>query len=331
MAGAIAGTALVNFASERTNKLSTVTLTVNNLCNFSCPHCYLQYADGSKKYISDDILSHLYLAEYKHLVIVGKEPLVNEKTINIVEQIAQTVKTQGKTVGLITNGFGLDKVKESLLSKLSYIDISFDGGAETYSKYRGGDFGALVKKAKQINERYGFDKFNVLHVVNDVTINSLEDMLSVRNYFKFKHMMFSPYIETRNDGFNSVKRITIDGILKTFAKSKNFRSDPNAFILLDTYHLMGEIDQLANYSEKDELPNAENVRLLIKKYDLSEKVKLIENDPILHGFVRLTYDGFVLSPYASLNPADYKVNGEKVSETSLLNFFNQRINSLLPA
>ena len=90
MAGAIAGTALVNYAPNISKKLSTVTLTVNNLCNLQCPHCYLQYDGGETKYISPSILEHLYNAEFKHLVIVGKEPFVNTKTVLLLGLMADT-------------------------------------------------------------------------------------------------------------------------------------------------------------------------------------------------------------------------------------------------
>ena len=79
MAGAIAGTALVNYAPHTSKQLSTITLTVNNLCNLQCPHCYLQYDGEENKYIGSEVLEHLYKADFKHLVIVGKEPFVNKK------------------------------------------------------------------------------------------------------------------------------------------------------------------------------------------------------------------------------------------------------------
>jgi MoaA/NifB/PqqE/SkfB family radical SAM enzyme len=327
MAGAIAGTALINYASQLSDKLSTVTLTINNLCNLSCPHCYLQYEDGGTKFITGDILEQLYRADFKHLVVVGKEPFVNKRSVSLLEEITNAVKKQGKTVGVITNGIGLDKMNTILAKNLSYIDVSFDGGPISYNNYRKGNFEQLISNINGVAEQYSFTAFNALHVVSDQTIANISDMVDVGNFFEFKNIMFSPYIETLNNGANHVSKLKIREILSRFSANNNFMNSQASFILLDIYHLLGDISGKAKYADYELHENMEFLKEMVRSCGVEAKVKLIEKDPIFHGFVRLTYDGYLLSPYASLNPADYKKEGVLIDQMSIAEFFNLKLQS----
>lgn len=324
MAGAIAGTALINYAADCSECLTTITLTVNNICNLKCPHCYLQYNGNETLYIGEDVLQQLYATNFHHLVIVGKEPLVNQTTVNLVKNIVVTVAGQQKTVGLITNGAGLHRLDEELAGKLSYIDVSFDGGPQSYVQYRKGDFGKLIANIRRAETLYGFSFFNALHVLNSRNIGHLDDMVAIREYFPFKNIMFSPYLETHNDGLNEVYKLKLDEILIRLTESRQFMHAKEAFLLLDVYHLLGDMQHTHVYTEQDELPNMLSIKNRIAFLGLTSKVKLIEKDPIRHGFVRLTYDGYMLSPYASLNPAQYQKEGVGIREMSLQEFFDRK-------
>lgn len=318
MAGAIAGTALVNYAPKATDKLSTITLTINNICNLSCPHCYLQYKQEKKRYIDSEVINAVSDTKFNHLVVVGKEPFVNEQSISILSKIVVSNSQQGKSVGVITNGVGLDHVNSELTSNLAYIDVSFDGGEKTYSLYRKSDFKNVIRNINNIqaNQR---TIFNALHVVNDYTIRNIDDMVDVVKFADFKNIMFSPYIETQNDGSNFVEKLKLKSILEAFADNVKFMNTKEAFILLDIYHLLGDLDVNKKFDENESIFS---IKKMLNDLGLIEKVKLIEKDPIHHGFLRVTYDGYLLSPYDSLNPMYYKNKGVKIGETSIENYFN---------
>lgn len=325
MAGAIAGTALVNYSPELTDRLSTVTLTVNNLCNLNCPHCYLQYDGDEGKYISEKVLDCLYQAEFKHLVIVGKEPFVNDISINSIYNLCTRIKRNGTTIGVITNGLNLNKVSLDLINHFDYIDVSFDGGKESYEKYRRGYYQRIINHIKSLQKESPGTTFNALHVLNNYTIHNIDDMISVKEFADFKNIMFSPYLETNNDGKNYVDKVKINNILSALARNKRFMHTKNAFLLLDVYHLLGDFDSPGYYSQFDLPPNLNEIKDLVKVMNLKDKVKFIEKDPLKHGFLRLTYDGFILSPYDSLNPSEYKINGQTIDSISINEFFRDQI------
>jgi hypothetical protein len=124
--------------------------------------------------------------------------------------------------------------------------------------------------------------------------------------------MFSPYIETLNDGKNTVNKLAIETILKALANNKRFIETDKAFLLLDIYHLFG--DNRADW---------ELLKILIKNLHLSKKVKLIEKDPIEHGFIRLTYEGMILTPYESLHPLKYKNSQLNIKDAKLNEAFDR--------
>ncbi|MCF0075246.1 radical SAM protein [Dyadobacter sp. CY261] len=318
MAGAIAGTALVDFAPHLTRKLTTITLTINNLCNLSCPHCYLQYKPSkSSNYISQQVMNAVEETSFKHLVIVGKEPLVNSHSQEIVGKIVSANVKRGKTIGLITNGLKLSKLAQSSAADLSYIDVSFDGGKETYHLYRKADFGEVIGNIHAVSRNLPHLQFNALHVVNLSTARHISDMVNVKNYANFNKIMFSPYIETKNDGENTVERLPIRIVLEKFASNPDFMYTENAFILLDIYHLLGESKLFHDegFNSMNEIKNT------VLSLGLEGKVKLIENDPLSHGFLRVTYDGYLLSPYKSLDPSYYRETGNHVSKIEIDEYF----------
>src|ERR1035438_763554 len=85
MAGAIAGSAI--FCCSPTERLDTVTLTVNNACNLACPHCYLQYHSPVKKF-RESLFDVLERSAFRHPAVVGKEPLFDGGSVAICERLA---------------------------------------------------------------------------------------------------------------------------------------------------------------------------------------------------------------------------------------------------
>lgn len=286
MTGAMAGSAILN-APISSDKLDTVTLTINNTCNLSCPHCYLQYS-GAKTTISDDLLDQIIKSDFRHLAIVGKEPSVHP---DAVKKLTKTMKNSGRTTSIITNGILMERFSSRTLSDIEFLDISLDGGPKTYSRYR---FSDIVRKIQQARSA-GCRKINILHTIYKENLRNIDDMVAVREFVEFDKMLFSPYLTSRNHGKNLVTPISLVGeVLPALSVSEAFCDEPRAFLLVSGLHLAAE-----NIS----VPDLENS---IKDMDLSEKILIFNKDPIEKGFIRVNYDGTVITPFQSLHPEDYK-------------------------
>ncbi|MGB8247960.1 MAG: radical SAM protein, partial [Chlorobium sp.] len=150
MSGAIAGTAILKNMSE-TDKLEIVTMTINNECNMHCPHCYMQY-DKESYMINDDTLKSVFNSSFNHLAIVGREPLINEESIRVLEKIAKMCSENDKSISMVTNGSRLLDCDLELIKYFDFIDVSFDGGVRRYNDYRKGDFIKIINGVKKIND-----------------------------------------------------------------------------------------------------------------------------------------------------------------------------------
>lgn len=312
MAGVIAGTSILNVPIkneekniQKAKKLKLITLTVNNVCNMNCPHCYLQLDKVSLSWIGDSILNKILNSQFEHIAVVGKEPLFNLEHITKLISFSKKIKESGKTISIVTNGKNLNLIDENLLNNLDFIDISFDGGKATYSKFRKGSFEELKKNIQRIY-KLGFKKINALHSVHSENINYIDDMMSILEIIPFGIIMFSPYLITENFGKNSVSKITLKEFFEKLSVSESFMNAKNAILNVDSYHL-----------EQDNITSDELIKLA-EKYSLKEKLILHDKDLLPYGVVRLTYDGKILSPSQSLNPKRY-VNGLNINDFENIN------------
>ena len=277
----------------------TIALTINNTCNLKCPHCYLQY-DGPRELLSDVLQDRLFSAKFQHLAIVGKEPLVNDQSIRLCESLIDRCQLRGTTVSMITNGVNIDKLDKSTAKKLAWLDVSFDGGPRTYGVYRRASYSHLISGLQSLLAD-GQKHINALHVINDSTLPHLGDMLDISFDFPFETIMFSPFLETRSNGRTYVDAVSLSRTLDSFAHSPQFLRMTNAILLFDVFHLE------ANSIDESQC------RKMINDLDLSTKVRLIGEDPLRYGILRLTYDSLLLSPAASLHTADYDSAGIPVT------------------
>lgn len=305
MPGAIAGTAILNTAGQ-TDQLHTITLTINNSCNLNCPHCYLQY--GSKdKYIEPKTIEAIFSSEFKHLAIVGKEPLVNRHSLALLRQLTLRAKAGGRTVSLITNGTALRKLEPELIPLFDYVDISFDGGPATYESYRKQSFEHIIDGVQYL-KTHNVQQVNALHTISDRTLSALDDMLAVQFYEHFEHIMFSPYLATQNSGSNFVMPISLQSILKAFNASLLFGNTRQAFLLIDLQHL------------KNDGHTSEQVLKQIHSFNFGlHKIKLITQDPLHFGIIRVTFDDLVLSPYESTDTLYYQDTAKYRASSGNLN------------
>ncbi len=312
MSGAIAGTAILKNLT-RSNQLKTVTLTVNNTCNFSCPHCYLQYNQESYL-IQEQTINSIFNSDFEHIAIVGKEPLVNSSSIALLEILIEKCYLSNKSISLVTNGMGLGNVKPSIIHYLDYIDVSFDGGVQTYDQHRKGSFQKIIKAIFELQSKFQIT-FNALHTISSTTINDIEDMVAINRYADFKTIMFSPFLKTLHDGKNEVSIVRLEEILMKFSQSKGFMEARESLILVDIYHL--QQDGISFSTLKD----------LVTFYNLDSKVVLIDKDPLFFGIIRVTYDGYILTPHQSLHPKNYKQAQFLVSNTNLNQVFETMQNN----
>ena len=306
MGGAIAGTAILKNLSP-SNRLKTVTLTINNRCNLTCPHCYLQY-EKKNFLVEEPTINSIFNSDFEHLAIVGKEPFVNKASIALLENLAEKCYLKNKSVSVITNGIGLTNLNPSVANYLDYIDVSFDGGKDTYHLYRKGSFDKIIDSIYKIQSNSNVT-FNALHTLSTGTINNIDDMMSVRRFADFKIIMFSPYLNTLHDGKNDVSIVQLEEILKRLSQSTGFVEAKESLLLMDTYHT------------EQEGVSTETLKELISFYQLDSKIILIEKDPLNYGIIRVTYDDYVLSPYESIHPKHYNKSPHLASETNLNQVF----------
>jgi MoaA/NifB/PqqE/SkfB family radical SAM enzyme len=316
VAGAIAGTTILRLAAG-VPRLRVVAATVNNFCNLRCPHCYLQY-DGSQTHIDGCVDGLLVNESYDHLAVVGKEPLVNPVTAAITASLLERVSLAGKTTSLITNGLGLRFLRMETLRSLAYLDVSFDGGPETYSRYRGGAFTKLASGIATAI-RNGVQEINALHVLNSATLPAIDDMMRVMELADFKYVMFSPYLVTRNAGTNAVDPLPLRAVLDALGASERFRTAPQAFVLIDSLHLT-----------EDGMTGDELLRIA-ESLGIHHQVRLFERDPIEYGIMRVTYDGWALSPHDSIHPAEYEKVGFRIQESASTGALGQAFDRLFQA
>jgi len=281
----MAGSAILQ-SPKQTGELHTVTVTINNSCNYQCDHCYLQYA-GQKTPISPAVRDKIYVTRFKHLAIVGKEPTMHPE---IVAEMSEQMASSGRTASIITNGALLHHLTPETLKNLAYIDVSFDGGPDTYARMRKGNFKTIIENVQQADR-----PVTALHTLYKENLPHIDDMVAVRDYADFKHILFSPYLISKNDGKNNVGAVSVIGdILPTLARSEAFLEEPKAKLLLSKLQLLQEgvsVDRLAQ---------------ALTANRLTDKTLLFTEDPINKGFIRVNYDGGVITPFQSLHPVNYR-------------------------
>jgi sulfatase maturation enzyme AslB (radical SAM superfamily) len=309
MAGAIAGTAILK-ANKLTNKLDTITLTINNQCNMSCPHCYLQYKSNTNL-INQNTINSVFKSDFKHIAIVGQEPLYDKVSIDILSNIVISAKESNKTVSIVTNGLNLLKLPQEIIKLIDFIDISFDGGPVTYKNFRNSDFHKLIKGVDYLMAN-GIKEMNALHTINNRTIDFIDDCININKYAHFDNVMFSPYLITENFGSNNVESVNLLHLIDYLINNELFLKTDEAFLLIDNYHI--EQDQI--------LPSfLENI---IREKNIERKIKLFKNDPIFHGIIRVTYNDIVLSPKESLHTKRYD-DSNFCASNSNINLIFQKI------
>jgi MoaA/NifB/PqqE/SkfB family radical SAM enzyme len=291
MAGAMAGSA-VSYYNQRSDTLQVLTLTINNKCNLSCPHCYLQY-QGNNLCISDDLIDVVLASDFVHLAIVGKEPLVDVASRRICERLIAGCTRSGKTSSLITNAINLGRLAAESFGQLQWVDVSLDGGPETYHRYRRSEYSTIVEQAHYALHS-GLKTLNALHTLCDANLNNIDDMVAVAKDVPWSRILFAPFLRVRNHGRTPAATVSIQDLVSALLNS-------SAFMHCETANLI-----LGEDSFKEHGLNASQVRNEFEKAGLWSKIIQVPCDPFQLGYLRVTYDGYIMTPYQSLHPADYR-------------------------
>jgi len=201
---------------------------------------------------------------------------------------------------------------KSLLQQLAFVDISLDSGRSSYDSYRKGSLAKLERSLTWIAK--AGTRMNALNVLNATTINFLDEILLVRELAPFHRIVFSPYLQTRNYGTNTVDIIPLASILSRLADSA-FKETQNTTLLLHGEHL--NQDRISKQAFWDS----------VDRHGLRSKICLLEDYPVKYGVIRVTYDGFVMSPSQALHTKLYKletnVRVSNLSSSTLESAFNR--------
>ncbi|GMV20767.1 MAG: hypothetical protein AMXMBFR57_07160 [Acidimicrobiia bacterium] len=272
---------------EPSDALRVVTVTVNNSCNLSCPHCYLQY-EQNDAFLDPEAEDALLAADCDHVAIVGKEPLRNLKTSRRSADLIEAIARSGKTVSLITNGHGLPTLSDAALKRLSWVDISLDGGPLTYRRQRVASYNQLISNVSRLSD------VRALHTITGQNIQDVGDMMAISDDAEWTWILFSPLIVTGQASQAGLRPVELSQLTSTLTQNRSFMESGRARLLLDGVHLaqMGITEDQAV--------------LILSREGLIAKTVFVPVDPILYGYLRLTYDGLILKPLDSLFTNDYR-------------------------
>ena len=313
MAGTMAGSAILAARSYR-DALGTVTLTINNVCNLSCPHCYLQY-DGPSSLIDPAVIDHLFDTNFDRLCIVGKEPLADTRSIEVVRMIVERASALGVDVSIVTNGLNGHLLPDCVVQSLTWLDVSLDGGRDTYEAYRGGSWPKLQRSLESMKAR-GLRELRVLQTLSTATVCSVADMIESGFAIGASLMLFSPYQPTRSYGTQRVSAISPIAIVEAL---KHFADDPRIHLAFDF-----------GYTRHFEDHHRDRAFSLAARL-FGERFTYVSSDPVNRGIIRVTYDGLVLTPFQAVNTVDYRSIGRPVLARPIDEWFTEMLHASRPA
>jgi MoaA/NifB/PqqE/SkfB family radical SAM enzyme len=292
MSGAMAGTALLS-APQSSDYLDTVSLTINNSCNLTCPHCYLQYDPHERSnFIQSETLDKVFDSNARHICIVGKEPLADRRSISITESIIARAHSKDISVSIVTNGTRLEQLSKEALAKLSWIDLSLDGGRRFYEGYRGQSIEPILRAASALR-MYPSPPIRVLHTISKDNADHIDDMVSVSDELQAEITLFSPYRATRSHGTQICSMLEPRVLFERLAAG--LENAPINFIVGADSHYFAKF------------PNERHASALnYAAAVFGDRFDYVESDPISRGMIRVTYDGLALSPFESIDMTSYQ-------------------------
>jgi len=208
-----------------------LAVTVNTSCNLSCPMCYMGNPKGRNQTMSSEMVERLIRKakreNWNGVAIVGTEPLLDEKSVHVVNTFARSVRTHVMTNGLSLERFG-DKIH--LVKRL---DVSLDGGPRTYS--RGGLFPSIKKGLSKWRHGNPNGEVCVVNTLFRENIGNVGDMLEGSSLLGVDQTFFSAYVRTLGggEGVTPLRTKEIVSALLPFVKGK-------WKLMIDPYHALFE-------------------------------------------------------------------------------------------
>ena len=181
--------------------------------------------------ISKAHIDTLIEQDFEHLAIVGKEPFLNQKTSEHTCWIAEKAVSYGKSVSVITNGFGLNHLSQEQINLFDYFEISFDGGPATYQEFRGASYSRLERNLVEAVDKGAH--LNAIQVLYRENIANIQDMVSITDRIPLTKIMFSPYMVSENDGQISVAYQSLKHTLNILANEYSFLDSDASFFIID--------------------------------------------------------------------------------------------------
>jgi MoaA/NifB/PqqE/SkfB family radical SAM enzyme len=312
MAGAMAGSAVL-MALDKVRQLEIVTVTINNVCNLHCPHCYLQYGTEKRDLIDWKNISHIFESSFKHFCVVGKEPLANKHAAALTSRVVALAADDNRSISFITNGLNLRLLDRETLGSISWIDVSLDGGPQSYAGYRGGSYSKLVRGIEYARES-GLHDLRILQTISSGNVAATGEALKAALSFDPRYVVVSPFQSTRHDGSQTVTMVPPSKLLEAM-ESAGAHADERIWLTLDRGYV----------SHFDEADSVERLR-----ESFGTRFVYVDSDPIDRGIIRVTYDGLVLSPFESVHTEDYRQHGRPLLQRSLADWYQQILTEASP-
>lgn len=307
MSGVMAGSAILAARTRRTS-LGTVTLTINNTCNLTCSHCYLQYS-GREGVISPAVLDHLFKSDFDRVCIVGKEPLADHRSVTAVCEIVERATEIQKAVSVVSNGLNGRLLPDAVLENISWMDVSLDGGERTYEAYRRGSWTKLRSSIDSMRAR-GLKDLRLLQTLSTATAGSVTDMVEAALVLGASVIMFSPYQPTRSHGTQTVAPLAPSQIVQLL---HSVAGDRRIYLSFDAKYA-------SRFDRVDE-SLCDAARLF------GDRFIYVDSDPVDRGIVRVTYDGLILTPFEAANTDDYQTIGRPVLMQPIGSWFSAMLSS----
>lgn len=174
-------------------------MLVNNECNLSCSHCYLQIPRLSgNRLTSNDwqrVIDSAVQDGIEQFLVVGKEVLLGKTGPEVLGILGEMHKRHPTVrTGLITNGTLLHNYFELVESaNLSHMDISMEGDAEDHDAIRGSGAFAAVRPNVEAAARLLGDRLFMTLTLQKNNVRRLDNALMAFAEMGVRSVSLSPY------------------------------------------------------------------------------------------------------------------------------------------
>jgi len=177
----------------------SLALVVNNECNLSCSHCYLQIPQlsGDRLNVAEwqQVIDSAVQDGIQQFLIVGKEVLLGQTGPEVLALLGKVHEQHPSLrTGIMTNGVLLHKYFDLVEgANLSHMDISMEGDAQDHDAIRGaGAFDAVSSNVEAAARLLG-EKLFVTLTLQKRNIRRLDKALMAFSSLGVRSVSFAPY------------------------------------------------------------------------------------------------------------------------------------------